>query len=188
MWHDIWHEHVKHVCFCCHFSLAHPLCHPLPVKTTWPNPEPGFDQQSMPHADKKVCDSSEVSYSELKSNWNTTWTNASAAALFHLRALAVFKPEARPAFCRLIPDQAWNSVEIDTGLMDHLHTSHVRTYLVPYMPKTHYQAPTHPTGGKVDPTSITYMLATCQLYPTQSLLHTSVDTGPWPWGGEGTRE
>ena len=28
------------------------------------------------------------------------------------------------------------------------------------------------SGGKVDPTSIIYMLATCQLYPTQSLQHT----------------
>ena len=27
-------------------------------------------------------------------------------------------------------------------------------------------------GGNVDPTSIIYMLATCQLYPTQSLQHT----------------
>ena len=53
------------------------------------------------------------------------------------------------------------------------------TYLLPYtlvVPVTHYLAPTRPTEGgrgKVDPTSIISVLATCQLYPTQSLQHTA---------------
>ena len=46
-------QHVKHVSFCWSFFTGPPTVPPMPVKI-WPNPKPGFDQHSMPHAVKKV--------------------------------------------------------------------------------------------------------------------------------------